>query len=135
MGTESGDKPHHGLHAALADIELQTRALAAKRARLLAEAKATGAHNETGHRTVAGYVRSICNTGTASSKRDQTLANLVTDHPAVADALEAGHISVDAAHEISRFHVNPRIRHMLGAVLDTLLDRSLARAATAPGSP
>lgn len=120
--SQSGNSPSHELDRALEDIELQTRALAAERARILARAKATGAHNEAGHRTIAGYVRSVCSTSTTSSKKDQTLAALITDHPDVADALEAGHISIDHAHEIARIHTNPRIRDLLDAVLETLLD-------------
>lgn len=109
------------LDAELRTAELELRALHARRARILAATEARGSHRADGHRTIAAYLRATCNTGTASAKRDHTLAKLVADHPAVADSLEAGLISIDHAHEIGRIHTNPRIRHLLGSVLDTLL--------------
>jgi hypothetical protein len=109
------------LDAELRTAELELRALHARRARILAATEARGSHRADGHRTIAAYLRATCNTGTASAKRDHTLAKLVADHPAVADSLDAGLISIDHAHEIGRIHTNPRIRDLLGSVLDTLL--------------
>lgn len=121
-GAEDSQSPSNELDAALRDTELELRALHAKRARILSDIKASGTHTESGHRSLGGYLRSTCNVGGTTAKKDQTLAALVADHPRVADSLEAGHISVDHAHEIARIHTNPRIRHMLDAVLDSLLE-------------
>lgn len=109
------------LDEALRATELELRALAARRARILAATKACGSHQESGHRTIPAYIRATCNSSTASAKRDHTLAKLVGAHPAVADALEAGHISIDHAHEIARIQTNPRINEILDAILGTLL--------------
>ncbi len=117
----SGDKDDSELDAALRATELELRALHARRARILAATTARGSHRAGGHRTIPAYIRSTCNSGTASARRDHTLAKLVHDHPGVADALEAGHISIDHAHEIARIHTNPRINQILEAILDSLL--------------
>jgi hypothetical protein len=120
-GSYNVDTPDSELDAALRDTELQLRSLHARRARILAAAEARGTHQAGGHRTIQAYVRANCNSGTASARRDHTLAKLVRSHPGVADALEAGQISIDHAHEISRIHTNPRINEILDAILDSLL--------------
>jgi len=89
---------HSELDEALRVTELQLRALHATRARILAATQASGAHQAGGHRTIPAYIRATCNSGTASAKQDHTLAKLVHAHPAVAEALEAGHISIGHAH-------------------------------------
>ncbi len=119
--SEAAVMSHDELDEALRATELQMRALHARRARILAATKATGSHQVAGHRTIPAYIRATCNSGTATARRDHTLAKLVGDHPTVADALEAGHISVDHAHEIARVHTNPRINEILDAILDSLL--------------
>jgi len=116
------------LDEALRATELQTRALAARRAQILVATSASGSHQISGHRTMGAYIRATCNTSTATARRDHTLAKLVGAHPAVADALHAGHISVDHAHEIARIHGNPRIHQILDAILDTILDTLLSTA-------
>jgi len=109
------------LDDALRATELQTRALAARRARILSAAAACGAHHVGGHRTISAYVRATCNTSRATSSKDHTLAKLVGAYPEIADSLEAGHISVDHAHEIARIHRNPRISHILDSIVGLLL--------------
>ena len=112
---------HSDIDDALRATELQLRALNARRARILSAAAALGSHQVSGHRTIPAYIRATNNSGTATAKRDHTLAKLVGAHPEVADALEAGHISTDHAHEIARIHTNPRINEILDAILDSLL--------------
>lgn len=121
ISSETAVMSHSELDEALRATELQMRALHARRARILAATKATGSHQVAGHRTIPAYIRATCNSATATARRDHTLAKLVGDHPAVADALEAGHISVDHAHEIARVHTNPRINEILDAILGSLL--------------
>lgn len=120
--TYSVDTPDSELDAALRATELEFRALHARRARILAAARARGTHQAGGHRTIASYLRATCNISSGSARKEHTLAKLVSEHPRVADALEAGHISLDHAHQIARIHLNPRINDMLEAILDTLLD-------------
>lgn len=121
INSEDAVMDHSELDEALRATELQLRSLHARRARILAATKASGSHQSGGHRTIPAYIRATCNSGTASARRDHTLAKIVGDHPSIADALEAGHISVDHAHEIARIHTNPRINQILDAILDSLL--------------
>ena len=94
-GTYGADMDDSALDTALRATELELRALHARRAQILAATAARGSHQTSGHRTIPAYIRATCNSGTASARRDHTLAKLVGAHPAVADALEAGHISID----------------------------------------
>lgn len=112
---------HSELDDALRATELDLRALAATRARIVSAAAASGTHQTEGHRTIPAYIRATCNTGTATSKRDDVLAKLVGSHPDVAHALEAGRISVDHVHEIARIHANSRINEILDSILASLL--------------
>ena len=120
-GGYDADEGNGALDAALRATELELRALHARRARILAATAASGTHQVSGHRTIPAYVRATCNSSTASARRDHTLAKLVHAHPGVADALEAGYISIDQAHEIARIHTNQRINQILDAILDSLL--------------
>lgn len=115
------DMSHGELDEALRASELQLRVLHARRARILAAAQASGAHQAGGHRTIPAYIRANCNTGTATAKRDHSLAKLIAVHPDVAGSLESGHVSIDHAHEIARIFNNPRINEILGSILDSLL--------------
>ena len=112
---------HSELDDALRATELQLRSTHARRAQILAAVSAAGSHQVNGHRTIPAYIRATCNTGTATARRDHTLAKLVGEHPDVADALEAGHISIDHAHQIARIHGNPRIGEVLDSILDSVL--------------
>ncbi len=121
VSAQSGNESSSALDAELRATELELRALYARRARILAATAASGSHQVSGHRTIPAYVRAVCNSGTASARRDHTLAKLVHAHPGVADALEAGYISIDHAHEIARIHTNQRINQILDAILESLL--------------
>ena len=121
IGSTIVDKSDSELDDALRDTELKLRALNARRARILAATASRGSHRAGGHRTITAYLRATCNSGTATARRDHTLAKVVGAHPSIADTLEAGHVSVDHVHEIARIHTNPRINHILEAILDSLL--------------
>lgn len=86
---------HSELDEALRATELQLRSIHARRARILAAVSAAGSHQVGGHRTIGAYVRSVCNTSSATARKDHTLAKLIDTHPDIADSLDASHISVD----------------------------------------
>lgn len=120
--SKDADWDDTAIDEALRATELELRALHARRARILAAAKARGTHQAGGHRSISAYLRAACNVSGATARKHNTLAKLVAAHPDVADALEAGRISIDHAHQIARIYTNPRINEMLEAILDTLLD-------------
>ena len=70
----------------------------------------------------AGYLRATVNCSSATAARDRRLGRLLVAHPAVGEALTAGHISVDHALQIARVQSNPRVRGLLPVVVDVLVD-------------
>ncbi len=112
----------HQLDDAVRATELEARSLAARHAAVIAVAEARGLFRAGGHRDMAAYLRATCNTGDGTIARQRALARLLDAHPAVGDGLVAGRISVDHALELGRIQANPRIRHLLAAMLAPLLD-------------
>ncbi len=104
--------------------ELALRALQAERAAVIGVIEHRGAFRADGHRSMAGYLRATVNGGPGTVTRDRKLARLLVEHPAIGDSLAAGRITVDQALEIARADGNPRIRHLLGVVVDVLLEQA-----------
>ncbi len=109
------------LDDAVRSCELEARSLAARQAALVAVTAARGSFRADGHRSVAAYLRATCNTGGGTISRHRRLAGVVDAHPEVGESLIAGRISVDHALEIGRIHANPRIRHLLAAMVGPLV--------------
>ena len=81
-----------------------------------------------GQRTMASYLRATCDISGASISRQRKLACVCGEQPAVGDALLAGRFSVDHAIEIARIGANPRIGHLLPAVVDVYVDQAEHRS-------
>ena len=113
--------PESVLDERLRANELELRRLTAERAVLIGVIEQRGLFTDT-HRSMAAYLRATLNCATGTTSVDRKLARLLTAHPAVGDALLAGHISVDAAMQICRVQSNKRIRELLGVVMPVLLD-------------
>ncbi len=110
------------IDAAIRAVELEARALAARRAALIAVAEHRRVFAADGHRSMAAYLRATINSSGADIARHRKLAQLVDRAPAVGDALLAGYISADHALELDRVRANPRISHLLESVTPILLD-------------
>jgi hypothetical protein len=95
--------------------------LTAERAALVGVAEHRGVFAAE-HRSMAGYLRATLNCSDAAATRDRKLARLLIEHPAVGEALWAGHISVDHAAQIARVQSNPRVRELLAVVVPVLVD-------------
>ncbi len=114
--------PDASLDERLRANELELRRLTAERAALIAVGEHRGVHLADGHRSMAGYLRATLNASTATVGRHRRLAQLLSEYPVVGDALWAGRVSVDHAVQICRVQSNPRIRDMLGVVVEVLVD-------------
>jgi hypothetical protein len=101
--------------------ELELRRVTAERAALVGVAEHRGVFAAE-HRSMAGYLRATLNCSDAAATRDRKLARLLIEHPAVGEALWAGHISVDHAAQIARVQSNPRVRELLAVVVPVLVD-------------
>lgn len=101
--------------------ELELRRLMAQRAALVAVGEHRGVFAAE-HRSMAGYLRATVNCSSSTATRDRRLGSLLAAHPAVGEALMAGHISVDHAFQIGRMHANSRVRHVLPSLIGVLVD-------------
>ncbi len=112
------------LDAEIRRVELETRALQARRSSLIAVAEARQIHAADGHHSIKGYLRATCNWSNAKIARQRSLARSIDAVPSIADALGAGHIGVPSAMQIARVHANRRIRHLLPAIAPVLLEHA-----------
>ena len=101
--------------------ELELRRLMAERAVLVAVSEDRGVYAAE-HRSMPAYLRATLNCSTPTTTRDRRLARVVTEYPAVGEALYTGHITVDHAHQIARLHTNPRTRPMVAVVAPVLAE-------------
>lgn len=108
----------------LRQIELEHRALEARRAALLAVAESRSVHAVDGHHSIRNYVRATCNSSRPETTRQVRLARLINALPVVGDAVAAGRIGVAQAGELARVFANPRVGHLLPGVVDALLDHA-----------
>ena len=101
--------------------ELELRRLMAERAVLVAVSEDRAVYTAE-HRSMPAYLRATLNCSTPTTTRDRRLARVVTEYPAVGEALYTGHITVDHAHQIARLHTNPRTRPMVAVVAPVLAE-------------
>ena len=93
----------------------------AELAGLVAEVERTQSFTIDGHRTVTGWCRALsqCSSGQASQWR--RVARVAAAVPEIAEALEAGRLGVEQAHELGRVHANRRVANHLPDYIDALL--------------
>lgn len=112
----------HELDNAVRESEQVAREHAAHQAALIAVVEARGSYRADGHRTMAAYLRATCNSSDGCITSDRKLARLVDARPEVGEALLEGRFSVAHALQISRILANPRIAHLLPAVVQVFID-------------
>ncbi|MGI9644251.1 MAG: DUF222 domain-containing protein [Ilumatobacteraceae bacterium] len=105
-------------------VEIEDRALAARRSALIAAAEARKLHRRDGHHSMRNHLRATCNSSRGTTTRQLRRAGLIDRIPAVGDALLAGRIGVAQADELARAFANPRIADFLPAVAPLLLDHA-----------
>ncbi len=105
-------------------FEADHRAFIARRSALLAVAEARQIHLADGHHSMQGYLRATCNWSNAEIRRNRRLAAVVDSLPSVGAELQAGHIGIPQALEIARARANPRIGHLVAAIVPVLLEHA-----------
>lgn len=118
---ECVETPDGVLDERLRANEVAMRRLMAERAGLVAVAEHRGVFADQ-HRSMAAYLRATVNASDGSVTRDRKLARLLAEFPMVAEALWAGHVSVDHAMQICRVHANRRVREWLPVVVPVLVE-------------
>ena len=110
------------LHGELERLELESRALHAKRlaVRAAAELKQTPAID--GHKSTQAYLRATCNQPAGVALAEVRRARLCRDFPQVGEALLAGRIGVGQLDEFVRITRNERaVKHLDVGQVDMLL--------------
>ena len=110
--------------ARLRELELQQRRLDAEMAAVVSVASARGVHRDDGHLSVAGWLRANLNWSGPEIAAMKKAVRLLDEHPAVGDALLAGHIGSAQVDELARARSNRRCGTEIGEVLDMLLEHA-----------
>jgi len=110
------------LHAELERLELEARALDARRCAVRAAAEACQTPALDGHRSMQAYLRATCNQPAHVARAEVRRARLCRDFPQVGGALMDGRIGVGQIDELVRVQRNPRAdRYLDTAAVDMLV--------------
>lgn len=97
------------LDAEVRDLELQVRALEARRAAALIAAEARQVADLDGHRSTRAYLRASLNAAPADAGRLVRRARFLREHPDVGAALAAGHVGVAQVDVLARVANHRRV--------------------------
>src|SRR6478752_2831399 len=96
------------LHAEVEQLELESRALDARRLAVRAAAEARQTPVVDGHRSMQAYLRATCNQPSQVARSEVRRARICRDFPQVGEALMAGRIGVGQIDELVRVQRNAR---------------------------
>src|SRR4051812_5134457 len=113
------------LHAELERLELEARALDARRLAIRAAAEARQVPAMDGHKSTTAYLRAVCNQPPQVALAEVRRGRICRDFPQIGDALIAGLIGAGQIDELVRIQRNQRAaRYLDAAAVDTLLDHA-----------
>src|SRR3954451_1503999 len=101
------------LHAEIEQLELQSRALDARRLAVRAAAEARQTPGLDGHRSMQAYLRATCNQPSHVARAEVRRARICRDFPQIGDALTAGRMGVGQIDELVRIQRNGRAARYL----------------------
>src|SRR3954470_20295933 len=111
------------LHAEIEQLELQSRALDARRLAVRAAAEARQTPGLDGHKSMQAYLRATCNQPSPVARAEVRRARICRDFPQVGEALTTGRIGVGQINELVRIQRNGRAaRYLDDAAVDMLVD-------------
>src|SRR4051794_3394001 len=113
------------LHAELERLELEARALDARRLAIRAAAEARQVPAMDGHKSTKAYLRAVCNQPPQMALAEVRRARICRDFPQIGDALIAGLIGIGQIDELVRIQRNQRAaRYLDAAAVEMLLDHA-----------
>jgi hypothetical protein len=113
------------LHAELEQLELESRALDARRLAVRAAAESRQTPALDGHKSTRAYLRAVCNQPSQVALAEVRRARLCRDFRQVGEALSAGRIGVGQIDELVRIRRNERAaRYLDEAAVDVLLEHA-----------
>src|SRR4051812_36547501 len=113
------------LHAEIEQLELQSRALDARRLAVRAAAEARQTPGLDGHRSMQAYLRATCNQPSHAARAEVRRARICRDFPQIGNALTAGRIGIGQIDELVRIRRNARAaRYLDNAAVDMLVDHA-----------
>src|SRR3954470_197833 len=113
------------LHAEIEQLELQSRALDARRLAVRAAAEARQTPGLDGHKSMQAYLRATCNQPSPVARAEVRRARICRDFPQVGEALTTGRIGVGQINELVRIQRNGRAaRYLDDAAVDMLVDHA-----------
>src|SRR3954469_23046414 len=113
------------LHAEIERLELEARALDARRLAVRAAAEARQVAALDGHKSTQAYMRAVCNQPSRVALAEVRRARICRNFPQIGQALLVGGIGVGQIDELVRIRVNSRaVRYLDAATIDMLLDHA-----------
>jgi hypothetical protein len=113
------------LNVELERLELEARALDARRLAVRAAAEARQTPALDGHKSLQAYLRATCNQPSQVARAEVRRARICRDFPQVGESLMAGRIGVGQIDELVRIRHNARAAAYLDdAAVDMLLDHA-----------
>ena len=114
--------------AALDDVlraaELERRDAEAKLAMIAAVVEQRQQFLTDGHRSMSGYLKAHLNCSGVEANRIRRLGKLVDEHPAAADALASGRVSMSNADLLARANAHRRVGRQVGEFVPALLEHA-----------
>ena len=113
------------LHVEIERLELEARALDARRLAVRAAAEARETPALDGHKSMRAYLRATCNQPSHVAQAEIRRARICRDFFPIGEALMAGRIGVGQIDELVRVQRNPRAdRYLDSAAVDMLLEHA-----------
>jgi len=113
------------LHDELERLELESRALDARRLAVRAAAEARQVAVVDGHKSTQAYLRAVCNQPSHVALAEVRRARACRDFPQIGEALIAGRIGVGQVDELAHIRRNERAdRYLDDAAVDMLLEHA-----------
>src|SRR4051812_9963522 len=113
------------LHDELERLELEARALDARRLAVRAAAEARQVPAVDGHKSTQAYLRAVCNQPSMVALAEVRRARACRDFPQIGEALIAGRIGIGQVDQLASIRRNERAdRYLDDAAVDMLLEHA-----------
>ncbi len=112
------------LDAEFRRLEVEARALEARRLALLSVVDTKQVGRADGHLSTKAYLKGVARTSGSLAAASIRRARTCRDAPAIGEALAAGHIGLAQVDELSRVHANGRVSDLLPHAAAELLEHA-----------
>jgi len=105
-------------------LELEARALDARRLALLSVVDTRQVGRADGHLSTKSYIKGVAHASGPTAAAAVRRARVCRDAPAIGEALAVGRIGLSQVDELARVHANPRVRDLLPDAAAALLEHA-----------